>query len=98
MKLLWDNLSWRVIPPKKIVKNGIYKFIRHPMYLGALLLYMGLFLLITKSWSISILANIFTINFIVDRIDREEQLMLMVFGKEYYDYMKKTKIIIPFVW
>ena len=38
------------------------------------------------------------LNFIFDRIDREEKFLITVFGKKYIDYMKQTKIIVPFIF
>lgn len=94
---LKECFSWRVLQAPRIVDYGIYKYVRHPMYTGALILYLGLFLLLTN-WKIAILMNIFTINFLIDRIDREEQAMISKFGQEYINYMNRTKIIIPFIW
>lgn len=98
VRRLKENFSFRVILPKTLVTSGVYKYVRHPMYLGALIMYFGLFLLITRSVATSVLFNIFTINFVIDRIDREEQLMIYKFGNKYVEYMKKTKMIVPFIF
>ncbi len=95
---LKNNFSWRVICPSKIIKTGIYKYIRHPMYFGGLILFFGLFIIATKQIMFPLLITIYTFNFYVDRIDREEQLMIFTYGNEYLEYMKKTKTIIPFIF
>jgi len=75
----------------------MYKFIRHPMYSGGLLMSLGLFGVLTN-WKIALCLFYLLVNFTIDRIDKEEQMMLMVFGDKYIEYMKKTKMLIPFIF
>lgn len=93
---LKNNASWRVISPRNIIKTGVYKHIRHPMYLGGMLAIIGL-LILFGSWVMFFIIFTMMFNFWLDRIDREEQLMLLCFGQEYADYMNKTKALIPLI-
>lgn len=34
------NNVWRILKPVDYQKQGIYKYLRHPMYLGALLIFI----------------------------------------------------------
>jgi protein-S-isoprenylcysteine O-methyltransferase Ste14 len=78
-----------------IVKTGLYKYIRHPLYLSLLLLGTGVMM---KNPEIELLipgtVNLIAIWFTA-RI--EEREMIARFGDVYRDYMKETKMFIPFV-
>lgn len=90
-------ISWRIYPPPKIIKDGIYSKIRHPMYAGSLLMAFGMFGLLAGI-KIAICLMFVISNFILDRIDREEQMMLSIFGDNYGEYMKQTKMFIPYIF
>jgi len=38
------------------------------------------------------------VHFFIDRIDREEQLMYIKFKDKYAEYMRRTKMLIPFIF
>jgi len=90
------KFSWRIIPPQELTTNGLYSKIRHPMYLGTFIFTIGLFWLLV-GFKIAICLNYIVMQFIFDRIDREEQLLIMIFGDKYIEYIKKTKMLIPFI-
>jgi protein-S-isoprenylcysteine O-methyltransferase Ste14 len=78
-----------------LVKSGIYGYIRHPLYLsvflfgtGVMLKDPGLIQLILGT--INLIAVYFTARI-------EEKEMIAKFGDEYKEYMKETKMFIPFV-
>lgn len=79
----------------KLVRHGIYRHIRHPMYLGAILLNLGAFLLLS---TYGFLAMLGFIPCVLYRIRIEEKALVEKFGKEYRDYTMKTKKIIPFFY
>ena len=83
--------------PEKLLKKGIYGRIRHPMYLGSLIMFLGLALLLTDVKT-ALLCWYIVYNFILARILQEEQLLIYSFGEEYIEYMKKTKRLIPFIF
>jgi protein-S-isoprenylcysteine O-methyltransferase Ste14 len=78
-----------------LVKRGAYKFIRHPLYSSLLFMAWGAFL---KGISISsiVLVVIATI-FLVLTARTEEKENISRFGKPYNDYIKETRMFIPFV-
>jgi len=78
-----------------LVRTGVYKYIRHPLYSSLLLLGWGAFLkeISFLSAILAILATIFS----VATAMVEEKENLQRFGKEYASYMKSTKRFIPFI-
>lgn len=98
VKSLGKNLHWRIVYPKDLNKVGVYKLIRHPMYLGGLLDHAGLCLLLSKNYGITIMFFILLFNFTLDRIDREERFLITGFQEKYINYMENTKMLIPFIF
>lgn len=92
-----DKNYWRIIAKSSFVDNGVYKYIRHPMYCGSLIMFLGLSIIFIDNLFISFFLITLLLNFFLDRIDREEQLMILNNGNKYIDYMNKTKIFIPFI-
>jgi protein-S-isoprenylcysteine O-methyltransferase Ste14 len=79
----------------KLVTNGIYRLIRHPLYASLLYLAWGIFF---KSPSIldGCLAGV-TTAFLFATARADEAECREKFGDDYAVYMKNTKMFIPFV-
>ena len=78
-----------------LVETGIYHFIRHPMYSSLLFLGWGIFFK-NPTWLAGILAAGATAFLMVTaKIDEIEDIRF--FGSAYHDYMKRTKMFIPFI-
>jgi len=77
-----------------LITSGIYKRIRHPMYLSFCLLALGQALLI-PNWIAGPLCLIAFYPFYVFRAEREEEQLTDYFGNEYKEYQKKTGRILP---
>ena len=79
----------------RLVQNGIYQFIRHPLYASLLLLAWGIFF---KSPGLldGCLGAVATA-FLYATARADEKECLIKFGEHYAGYMKKTKMFIPFV-
>ncbi|MFC1962213.1 methyltransferase family protein [Chloroflexota bacterium] len=78
-----------------LVRTGIYKYIRHPLYSSLILIAWGAFLK-DMSWLSVILVITATI-FSVATAMVEEKENLQRFGDEYAHYMNSTKRFIPFI-
>lgn len=80
----------------KIVKVGVYRYIRHPQYTGLLLLSLGMLI----EWVTIPLLLMFPVMVMMynNLAKREEADMVREFGDDYSNYMKGTKRFIPFVW
>jgi protein-S-isoprenylcysteine O-methyltransferase Ste14 len=79
-----------------LVTSGPYRYIRHPRYLGALVLGFGLSLLF-RSWIGLVVATAF-IGLILLRIRDEEALMHREFGREWEAYCRRSWRLLPYVY
>lgn len=87
----WSKESGR----GRVVKTGVYRYIRHPQYAGFMLLTFGMIL----EWATlpMLLMWPLVVWMYVRLAKREEEDMIEEFGEEYVRYMMKTKRFIPFV-
>ena len=86
-----------IMKDQQLVKNGIYKSIRHPSYTGLLLYYLGLGLIMHNYISIAILL-IGPIYAVTMRISKEEKFLEDHFGDDYAEYRKSSNRLIPFIY
>jgi protein-S-isoprenylcysteine O-methyltransferase Ste14 len=78
----------------RMIKEGIYRFIRHPAYAGSLLSFLGLGLYFSNYLSMLIIFVPICVAFL-HRIRVEEEALIHAFGSEYLDYCASTKRFIP---
>lgn len=77
-----------------LISNGIYQYVRHPMYTSVWLWCVAQALLL-PNW-IAGLAGIISFGIVyVLRVGNEEQMMLEQFGNDYKAYMQRTKRLVP---
>lgn len=82
---------------QNLIKEGFYKYVRHPAYTGLLIGTLG---------CISIFASVLgyglfillAVPAMLYRIRVEELALTERFGDEYVEYCKKTKRLIPFIY
>ena len=68
---------------------GVYSLARHPMYLGILVIYLGIVVSTISAASLLILAGIF---YVYDRIaEYEETQIIEKLGERYIEYRGKTR-------
>jgi protein-S-isoprenylcysteine O-methyltransferase Ste14 len=80
----------------KMVVDGPYRMLRHPMYTAALSISLGLACLL-QSWACSSIFLIYLV-LILLLISVEENELQKAFGERYGAYQQKTSKIIPFVY
>ena len=78
-----------------LVKKGIYKFIRHPMYGSLLFLSFGAMLKNISVFTVSL--AVLTLIFVTITAKIEEQENIKYFGADYEKYMKGTKMFVPYL-
>jgi len=78
----------------QLVDTWLYRYIRHPGYLGQLIIFLGIATALSN-W-ISILAMIIPVLVgFINRIRVEEKFMAQQIGQKYIEYQKRTKKLIP---
>lgn len=80
----------------RLITNGPYRLIRHPRYLGGILLGIGLSLLF-RSWIGLFLTLIFVV-VLCSRIRDEEIIMRKEFGEEWETYCNMSWRLIPLIY
>ena len=84
-------------PGQTVVETGPYRWIRHPSYSGALLMFLGTGLAMTN-WA-SLLAVMLGVALGYGyRVRVEERALCADPGQPYRDYMQRTRRFIPHVW
>jgi protein-S-isoprenylcysteine O-methyltransferase Ste14 len=78
-----------------LVKTGLYKYIRHPLYFSLLLLGTGIMLKYPDVFQLILGGTNLLAIYLTARIEENE--MKVRFGDEYRQYMKESKMFIPFV-
>jgi protein-S-isoprenylcysteine O-methyltransferase Ste14 len=81
----------------KLIMRGPYKFVRHPGYLGGLIIILGSGLM-TREWFIPIITFVLFCIAYAYRIYIEESALKKKFGKDYIEYSKRTPMIIPYLF
>lgn len=77
----------------ELVTSGPYRYVRHPIYSGMILAMLGTTLVIFW-WIVPLIC--FSVYFVL-AAKKEEGIMSREFPNTYPDYMKRSKMLIPFV-
>lgn len=100
IKLSFKNQSVRVFLTKEdrftkstLKTSGIYAKVRHPLYSGTILIFLGLFLFIPKISTAIALA--ITLLYLAVGIRLEEKKLILKFGDKYVSYKKEVPALIP---
>ena len=80
----------------ELAENGPYRWIRHPIYSGWLLVLLGNVLLIRES-TIDVAAAVTALGVFMQAI-REEQHMFRTIGERYARYATRTGRFAPRLW
>jgi protein-S-isoprenylcysteine O-methyltransferase Ste14 len=90
----WSDIETpRAAEQRPVVSQGVYSYIRHPIYTGDVLLLVGLELAL-NSWLV--LGGVLLIPVVFFRAVKEEKLLAKELSG-YDPYLKRTKRFIPFV-
>ena len=83
-----------VDPPRELVVTGLYRYVRNPIYLGALLVHLG-----TILWFASRLMILYCLSFAtafhVLVVLVEEPVLRQTFGAAYEDYCRRVGRWLP---
>jgi protein-S-isoprenylcysteine O-methyltransferase Ste14 len=91
------SITLEVREQHRLITDGVYRRVRHPMYMALLLYSVGQALVI-PNW---VAGPSYLITFgilFAFRVRAEETMMLEQFGDQYAAYMTRTKRLVPGVW
>lgn len=86
----------KIVKKQHLVKDGLYKHIRHPLYLGEILRNLGFVIIFSSVYGTVII--LLASYFLFFRMDIEEKMLINVFGDEYREYKRNTKRLIPYIY
>jgi protein-S-isoprenylcysteine O-methyltransferase Ste14 len=91
------SITLQVRENHQLVTRGVYRWIRHPMYLALLIFAVGQALVI-PNWFVGPSDALVMAVLVALRVPREELMMREEFGSDYVAYSADTKRLIPGVW
>ena len=91
------SITLEVREKHQLVTHGVYRWVRHPMYL-ALLIYSAGQALVLPNWLVGPSYGVAVVLLFALRVGPEERMMLEEFGKDYQTYQATTKRLVPGVW
>ncbi len=98
---IWAFLSWPslfaghgILDDHRLLTRGAYAVVRHPVYLGAFLIWLGLGLAFSN-WVVLAIAIVYVIPIYLLYLRAEERMMLESFGDEYRDYCGRVPLLVP---
>ena len=80
----------------ELVTTGVYHYIRHPFYSS--LLFLGWGILFKNVSLIGIILAIIATILLIITAKKEEIENIEFFGEKYREYMKNTKMFVPFIY
>lgn len=92
----WAHAAdFQIVPGQDLVTDGPYRFIRHPMYSGLLLIFLGAELFTA---SLLVVAVIPLGGFLWWQARQEERILEEAFGETYRAYRARTTMFLPWTW
>ena len=86
----------QIVEGHRLVTDGLYERVRHPIYLAETLRNFGFVLIFSSIYGVLFIA-LGTI-FLLFRIRTEERMLVGVFGEDYREYQRNTKKLIPYIY
>ncbi len=83
----------KAVQKPKVITEGVYSLVRHPMYLGSWLFFFGLIIITLSLTSAAVSIVIFLFYYLVSIY--EEKLLLQKFGIEYQKYQAQVPMFFP---
>jgi len=80
----------------QLITHGVYRFTRHPIYLGTIIICIGVPIYAASLFGFLIMSAL--IPLFLNRIRIEEKMLTNEFGDAYRTYMEATSKLIPFIY
>jgi protein-S-isoprenylcysteine O-methyltransferase len=87
----------RIIADQAVISNGPYRLLRHPGYLGDILLWSGA-AFTTLNWIAFVVVTLAAFLAYSYRIHVEDLMLKQTLGGPYRAYAARTKRLIPFIY
>jgi protein-S-isoprenylcysteine O-methyltransferase len=88
--------SLRTRREQTIIDRGPYRAIRHPGYLGSILVWTGSRLAV--NWLVALITAVLLVAVYCYRISAEEDMLEEHFGEAYLSYKTRTWRLVPLLW
>ena len=79
---------------KELAARGPYAVVRNPMYIGRYFLILGA-VMTTGSLLLIILFSVVYYFYMVNRVEREEAVLIEIFGADYEEYCRRVNRFLP---
>ena len=91
-----DSTLYQFEKTTNLIETGIFKYVRHPLYGSLLFLNWGIYFKNMQPYLtiVAILVSIFL--YVTARIEEKENITF--FGGHYNDYIKRSKMFVPFLF
>ena len=82
---------------QKMIRSGLYRMVRHPSYLGLLIVFVAIGIH-SRNWASFVVAIVPPTAALIYRIQVEEAVLREAFGEQYAQYSRVTKRLVPGVY
>ncbi|HEU4509661.1 MAG TPA: prolipoprotein diacylglyceryl transferase family protein [Pyrinomonadaceae bacterium] len=83
------------LPPSEFVAVGIYKYLRHPIYVGYTIAFAGLSVLLNSFWSLTFSTALLVALWIAYALFYEEPALTARFENTFAGYQQTTALLLP---
>ena len=94
--LLKSETAKLASPHRLVTRGGLFSRVRHPMYLGDLLLMLGFFLL-GRDW-IALALMLGGLASLVRLCVAEDRRSADLFPEEHAEWKSRTRLLLPYIW
>jgi protein-S-isoprenylcysteine O-methyltransferase Ste14 len=102
LRCVWD-FGWTghgtpapIVPPKRLVVVGFYRYVRNPMYLGLFVGSVGLWVVFGRANMVAIaVASVIVLGVVLFVLLYEESTLRKMFGTEYEEYCRNVRRWVP---
>jgi len=95
-KTLAETARLQTMEGHRLIKDGLYKHIRHPLYLAETIRNFGFVMIFSSIYGVLLIAAATIL--LLFRIRIEEKMLIEAFGEKYKEYQRNTKRIIPYIY
>lgn len=99
MRALGDayTRTLHTVDEQRLIQDGPFRLIRHPGYLGTLLVWLGAAIALANGITLAVVGAALMPAYL-QRISAEEAMLAEMFGSDYGAYQRRTGRLVPFVY